>query len=262
MDAITGGVLAGAASSAALTFLLRNWIVERLRGEISFEYQRKLEELRHEYHQLSERFNEERTEREAIRNLVLSSVTATQAGALERRVGALDTLWKSVLQLRRRVPTMIFAIDMIGYREENFGAALHQWLASADISQLVALDLSHKIFEIRPFIGEYLYALFYGLQAAYGRATTATVLSYQGGALRRWYEDDDAKSLLSIALTDDELAHFGSLTQGQLDWLWRILEEKIVLGISAILSGRDTASDNLALARQLVTSASALAAVE
>jgi hypothetical protein len=257
LTALTGGA-AGIVLPAALTFLLRHWILERLKAAISFEYQQKIEALRLEHNQLLEQIREARAEREALRSTILSSLTSTQAGILGRRLQAIEVLWKSVLELGSVVDPLIFTIDMVGYQPEKFGRALHDWLKSVNTLELskAMRTVRERVFELRPFVGERLYALFFGLQVAYGRATLETVYSYQQGRFRKWYEDAEVRQLFKVALTDDEFQKFYSLKSQNLDWFRRTLEEKIILEISTVLSGQSTASDHLTSARQLIAAAS------
>jgi hypothetical protein len=263
IDVLMGGV-AGTALSAAVVLVFKGWILEKLKAAVSFEYQEKLEALKLEHQQLLERFREERAEREGIRSLALSSLAATQSGVLERRLQAIEVLWRSVQELRHASPSLIFVIDSIGYDARQFGRALRDWLRATNTVELLrpTQSISQRVFDLRPFIGERLYALFFGLQVAYGRATTATILSYQQGNFRKWFEDADMRTLLGAALTEDELRTFFGLQSENLDWLWRRLEEKIIQEISVIISGQNTAADNLGFARQLIAAASSVAVHE
>ena len=257
-------VFTSAAISALLViclgFLLRNLILERLKRAVGHEYDEKLEALRLQHNRVLETLREARAEREAFRSLAFSTLSANQSATVERRIKAIEVLWQSIQDLRHTIPYYIHVADMIGYDETKFGSRPREDLRSANLIEILKPMLveTDRVRKLRPFLGDRVFALFQAAQAVIGRATSTTISSYQAGAIRLWYEEQDAQELLRVALSTDELHTFRSILDGKLDWLVRQLEAKVVHQIQDELSGKTAAAETLTNARHMGEIASKL----
>lgn len=257
MEILQSAVMA-ALLMAALIFLLRNLILERLGRAIAHEYDAKLEALRLQHNQALEILREARAEREAFRSLTFSTLTSIHSATLERRIKAIEVLWQSIQEIRHTTPPYIYIADMIGYDKAKFGPNLHSYFKNAKLIEVLApgLKMTEQVLKSRPFLGDRLFALFQATQAVIGRATSTTISSYQKNAIRLWYEEPETLELLSTVLSTDELHIFQSRNQLKLDWLIRQLEAKIIQEIQDELSGKIAAEESLTRARLILEAAS------
>jgi hypothetical protein len=193
-----------------LAFLLRNLILERLKGAIGHEYDKKLENLRLEHNRVLESLREARTEREAFRALAFSSLTSIQSATLERRIKAIEALWQSIRGIRSHIPPYIYAMDAAEYDKANFGPKLHPLLKDVKLAEALkpGLEEAKEVIQARPFLGDRLFALFRAAQTVIGYAISITISSYQDGTLRPWYEEPPITNLLHEVLSTEELATF------------------------------------------------------
>lgn len=84
-------------------WLFRNWLVTRLTNSISHEYSKKIEILKSELRQSENVFNEDLKKRssevESIRNAGLSNLLASRTALNERRILAVEQVWKAITDL-------------------------------------------------------------------------------------------------------------------------------------------------------------------
>jgi hypothetical protein len=242
---------------AALAFLFRNLIVERLGRAVAHEYAARLEALRLQNERVLEALREARAERESLRGLAFSALSSVHSATLERRINAIELLWQALLNVRSAVPWYVFVVDVVGYDPKNFGSQLHPALKQANLVEALkpAMAASDPVVKVRPFVGERLFALFYAGQALLGRATSTTISSYQEGGLRRWFEEAEAHDLLSTILSPEELEQFQARRLSKLDWLIRKLEAKVMQEIERLLSGGAVAEGSISQAQRILDAA-------
>lgn len=259
------GIGIGAVVTAGIGFigfLVRNWVTKA----VSYQYDTKLENLKSELRLSQEAFLEklraDRASREAIRIATLGNFSAAQQAAYKKRIEAVDVLWKAVRQLGTAIPEMayIYAIDTIGYKEELFGSKLKGPLKSIDYLKALGPSQSNfnQVAEVRPFISEELYSLFFVFQAIRGRSLSTTCHSYQQGKLQLWFEEYETIELLKRVLTEDEWEVFSKKKSCQLQWFCQLLETKISVAIARFLSGEESATVTAEYTSKLIDQASAL----
>jgi hypothetical protein len=115
---------------------------------------------------------------------------------------------------------------------------------------------------MRPFLGDQLFSLYDATQSILGRAVSTTISSLQQGQLRKWYDEEDTQKLLHAVLSQDESAQFARMKQGQMDWVFRLLQSKVVAEIQRELSGLPAAEQALANAARILESTSAMSAAK
>lgn len=255
---------AGAAATllAAVAFLLRHLLVERLRRSVAHEYDARLETLRLDHTKVLEEVREARAERESLRTLAISLVTSAQAAVAERKVQAIDVLWQAFNDIRKSTPATIFVVDMLGYNQQNFGSALKAEMTKTNFLDAIRpfLLATEKVAKVRPFLGEECYALYHATQSLLGRATSTTLSSFRAGELKCWYEEEDTKRLLSSVLSEGEISTFGTLRSERLYWLVRHLESRLVQAIRQEISAGFAAQDVVHRAHAILIASEATAA--
>ena len=110
-----------AALLAFVAYLLRTTISERIRRAVGHEYDTKLEELRASNTKVLEELRSARAEREAFRAMAMSLMTSTRTSTLDKRVEAVEVLWKSLQDLRSGLPYMIGVMDQTGWNTSRLG---------------------------------------------------------------------------------------------------------------------------------------------
>jgi hypothetical protein len=256
--------IANAAVTAALlafvAFLLRTTISERIRRAIGHEYDAKLEDLRTSNAKVLEELRSARAEREAFRAMAMSLMTSTRAGTLDKRVAAIDVLWRSLHDLRVGMPYMIGVLDMVGWDTAKLGAQGLSTLDRSNYLETLAPNLKStaEVAKSRPFLGDQLYSLYHAAQAILGRAISTTILSHQQRKFRYWFQEQDMVELLKTILSEEELSRFNAMTHEKLDWLFRTLEGKIVFEIQRELSGEPAAEQALLQANRIMERAAAV----
>jgi hypothetical protein len=228
--------------------------MERLKRAVAHEYDQKLEDLKAFNQRALEDMRGTRAEQEAYRSMALSLLTTTRSSTLERRVSAIDQLWKSLQVLRNEMPYYIGVLDTIGFRINMLGQTAIADLKKANFLHALEAGLSSnaEVVRTRPFLGDSLFSLYWAAQAIVGRAITTTISSYQSGEFRLWYEEMDTIELLSSVLSPAELDTFVALKHGKLDWLIRQIESKVVLEIQNELSGQPAAQQALVQANRII----------
>ena len=249
-----------AALLAFVAYLLRTTISERIRRAVGHEYDTKLEELRASNTKVLEELRSARAEREAFRAMAMSLMTSTRTSTLDKRVEAVEVLWKSLQDLRSGLPYMIGVMDQTGWNTSRLGDQGLKALDGANYLESLAPNLKStaEVAKCRPFLGDQLYSLYHAAQAIIGRAISTTILTYQQRKFRLWFEERETVALLNSILSEDELKHFNSLKFSKLDWLYRILEGRIVGEIQKELSGEPAAEQALLQAARIMERAAAV----
>lgn len=104
---------------------------------------------------------------------------------------------------------------------------------------------------IRPYVGEYLWALLSTYQALIARVALLLHWGAKDEEKLNWYKDKGVLQLIRIFLNAKEFAEFEAVRVGKIGWLQSNLELKILSGIEAIISGRQIGDHALEQARVL-----------
>ena len=137
-----------------------------------------------------------------------------------------------------------------------------------DISiQSVTKELSDDVVdEVRPFVGETCYSLYFCYRAIFGRIAIKLSEDVPAGKVSRWlrtntlggrkvsrwFEDQYTRTLLSTALADHELKTLDGLQLGKLRWLTEAFENKILEQMNEITSGRTSTEEGIEQARRVL----------
>ena len=256
------------ALTAALIWLSRNWITERLRRAIEHEYAQKLEshkaQLKAEHEIALERLRSDLAREHAIETTATATFTAGHIAASERRLQAVEALWKTILELRNNTPTIVGVADMLTSDETRKVPAdprLAPLLKDLSEAKIVSIFIqgSSGVEVFRPFFGDYLWSLFFVYRALMGRISLIFVKGRGQATVDYWAEDDGVRQLLSAVLSKDELEHFHKMRIGKLDFMRGAMEAKILAEIRRIVSGQSSGEVALDQARRI---SEALARVE
>lgn len=246
--------------AAAVVWLARSWIGERLRSSIKHEYDLKLSALNAELrlqgdmHAAMLRASIEK-EAEKLR-FATTSLGEAQKAAIERKLYGVDVLWQGVLAARENVPPIMGFIDILTVDEYQNSRNHPTFKAlTGDLSQekimKLAKDAYGSLERVRPYVGEYLWALFATYQALTIRVVFLIHLGRDDAAKLNWHQDSGIRQLLSSSLTTEEVTQFDSVPIGKIGWLQRTYELKMLNAMKKVISGEEFGEEALRQAQKM-----------
>ncbi|HEX7636576.1 MAG TPA: hypothetical protein VF427_15040 [Noviherbaspirillum sp.] len=268
MNEIVGTTLASVVITSGFAWLCRNWLIERLRQGIKYEYDEKLERLKGQLQSLNtievERLKAELSANAAIVSAAHKSLTESYALAHKLQTEGIARLWKAFLNVRNSAPAVLAFLDILApseYSDPKVQQRIKGLAADLTIERIskIADEMQQGIEEVRPFIGEYLWALFFVYQAIMLRISFLAHNGQLEGRYEEWFKDGPTVRLLENVATPDEMQRFHSLQFGQIDWTRKLIEGKFLITSQKMVSGK-LAVDDLFFEAQRI--AQAVAAVK
>lgn len=251
----SGGVV-----SAAVNFLLRDWISERLRQSIQHEYSQKLETYKAE---LQAQQEVALARLRSVQNLAATSFVETRKAAQERQFKAIEQLWAIILELGQSLPPAVMVIDVLPAEQRHFLS--DPAFREKQLEDVSWMNLATKIIKpalaaesARLFAGQYLYSLLFAYRALIGRIYTFLLdLREKKGETETapWYEDAEVRALLGTILTEDECEAFYSRRNLHYDWLRNLIEQKFVQYANEFASGNVAAETAVEQAGKIIEAA-------
>ena len=246
--------------SAALVWLARTWISERLRASIQHEYDQKLASinaaLKVQGDAAAARLKGE-IEREADKlRLASQSFGEVQKAAIAMRLAAVEETWQTVLTLNDSVPGAVSYLDIL-LDNEYLGApskpTFQDALRRLDHVPIVtsATDRSRKLAVLRPYTGEYLWALFATYQAVVLRTTYLVDKSKTEPAKLRWFEDQLVLRHIESGLGSQALQEFQNSNFAKVSWVRDRFVHAILQAMERIVAGKETSDAAMRQAEQM-----------
>lgn len=230
-----------------IVWFLREWISARLKAAIQHEHEQKLETYKAQLKTESEKsileFQSEVKQKFALHEAARSSFAEGQKSSMERKLDSIDELWASILKLRNTLSSAIVGIDLFRtneveeYKEMKSRAPLlSQWTPEELKKKIESIEIT-EIEKVRPYIGEYLWAIFSSYQVIHIRLLVHLYLSQDDAEKLKWHTDEGTYLLIKAVLTESELSEFNRMNFGRFFWLRRKLESKILYETQKIISG-------------------------
>jgi len=247
---VLSSVVASGVLTAVLIWLSKDWMSARIRTSIQHEYDRRLDTLRaqlsaqHESHllQLQATITREATRLAAAH----SSGTDGQKAPIERTLHAVERLWDGVLRLRTTLPPVLGFVDTLTVDEykrmkthPTFLALSGAWSVER-ISELIDTDVE----QVRPYIGEYAWALFYSYQAVMLRIVALLHTGRHDVDKLEWHKDSGTRQLIQAVFSAAELVEFDGTRTGRIAWLQRRFEAHLLAAARTLISGQEFAADD------------------
>lgn len=251
---------ASAALAGLLVYLSRNWLSERLRHSIKHEYDLKLAHLNNELKAESERNvillkSSIESEAEKIR-LANASISQTQKLSIEKKLSAIETLWEGVLAARKNIPVVMGFIDILTEDEyssmkdhRDFQAMVGE-LSTEKMTQMYQDNVGSRE-RVRPYVGEYTWALVSTYQAIILRTALLIQMGQEDSKKLNWHLDSGIRQLLNSALSEAELAEFDVTKIGKVNWIQRKFEFKILAAMQVVISGEQFGDEALKQAQKM-----------
>ncbi|MCK5875369.1 MAG: hypothetical protein KAG82_11805 [Alcanivoracaceae bacterium] len=253
---------AGASSVLAgvIVFLSRNWLSERLRHSIKYEYDLKLAHLNNELKAESEKNvillrNSIEREAEKVR-LANTSIGLTQKLSIERKLSAIETLWEGVLAARRNIPVVMGFIDILTEDEyssmkshRDFKAMVGE-LSTEKVARMYEDNIGSRE-RVRPYVGEYTWALVSTYQSIILRTALLIQMGQKDSEKLKWHLDSGIRQLLNSALSEADVSEFDRTKFGKVNWIQRKFEFKILAAMQVVISGEQFGDEALRQAMKM-----------
>ena len=263
-SAVVSGALVG-----ILIWLSREWMSARIKGSIQHEYDQKLEAHKAQLKAENEvAFLELRSaiEREAALHAAAhASFSEGQKAAMERKLNAVDRLWGQVIHLRGSLPPILTFIDVLtvdeykGTKDHPTFQALSGELSPEKVAGMISKE-DAPIENVRPYVGEYMWAIFFSYQAIMLRLLFLLHLGRDDAAKIEWHKDSGVRQLMEAVLRKKEIEEFDAMQFGKVSWLQRQLESKILTASAKVISGEEFGEEALKQARLIQQRAAQLQA--
>ncbi len=257
-------VLSSAAVSAALAgavvWLGRTWISERLKTSIKYEYDLKLSSINIELKaqadtQAFQLKSEIEKEAEKIR-FATSTINESQKIVITRKLDGIDTLWSGVLKVRECVPGIMGIIDILTDDEyltmgnhPQFEQMVDEF--STEKLKTMFMDNVGSLERIRPYVGEYLWAIFQIYQTLILQIAMLIQMGDTDAKKQNWHQDTGIRQLLNSSLTSVEIKSFDDKSIGKVDWLQKNYEFKILQAMEKVISGKEFGEEALKQAQEM-----------
>lgn len=244
-------VFSSAVTSSLILLIVKEWLSTRLKGSIQHEYDKKLESFKTELRKQQEldvlAIKTAVAREAAFHAAAHGSFAEGQKAAMERKLSSVDRLWTSVLQLRGALPKILTFIDVLTVDEYKGAKDDPTFRALADdptTQNFVAL-VPKGVEEARPYVGEYLWAVFYSYETIFLRIVVLLQLGRTDAEKIEWHKDKGTRSLVEAILSEQELQVFDQTRFGKVRWLQRNLEAKILSSAQKLISGEVFGAESL-----------------
>ena len=149
----------------------------------------------------------------SVRVMLMSSVSNTKPQILEKRMASIEALWCSMFAFRNSLPGFLTYLDII--LEPEF----KDWVQRTDV-EIVFGDLSEEkiaklatatpadIERVRPFVGEYLWSLFFSYRAFLTRVVVLVFFERTKDEPAFWKRDSGVNQILGPVLSESGMADF------------------------------------------------------
>lgn len=241
MENFLGSTLASATVStlalAALTFLLREWIAERLKNSIKYEYDRDIESYK------------------SMLARVHAATAEGQKAAIERRMKAFDRIWKTMLAVKSNTAAYNLPFDIrteVEWLNLPSNQDFRSHIGTLTDNSMLALLGDMAIEEERPYVGEIVWALFFSYRAFNIRLIYLARQSLSNPSYINWNADPPTRNLLVATLSEKELAEFDALRIAKVDFVCRLIEEKVLNSWHKLISGAEFGEEALKHANSLL----------
>ena len=219
-------------------YLLRTWFAERIRQSIKHNFDLDLE-------QYKSRLNEVGARHGALHAAANAALIEGQRVSAERRIKAADTMWREMMRVREKTSTALTMLDILRPEEYQLFVTRSDLNAVVpkfeDLSALASPDFE----QVRPFLGEKLYAMGISYKAVLGRIWYLLQRDVENGRVIPWFQDIGIQRLLCQILTTEEMGQFKELKNSRVTWTRNVLEQKLLYDLRNVIAGTQSVNDGL-----------------
>jgi len=234
--------------SGAGIWLARSWITERLRASIKHEYDQQLATINSELKlrvdtQLASAKADVDRQAEKLR-IASTSFSEVQKAAIARKLDSVDTLWSGLLKIREITPPAMSFMDILA--PEEFSSArnnqnFRRMASELDFQKVSELSIEARgtLERIRPYIGEYTWALFATYHIIVSRIMFLIHQGNQDTEKLNWHNDLSVRRLLSSGLGQEGLDQFDNVPIGRVTWIREQFEVKSLTAMERLITGKE-----------------------
>jgi hypothetical protein len=255
MEALLVNILfsavAGLLTSGLLTLALREYISTRIKSGIQHDYDRKLAtykaQLKSEQELAILNITTALARETALHTAAHTAFAEGQKATMERKLNGVDRLWGGVVQFRAGLPPELPLIDVMtvdDYRATKDHPSFQKLAGGRSEDNLKKLSAG-SIEDVRPYVGEYMWAVFSCYQTLLIRISVLFHLATLDPEKIEWFKDAGNRSLLKAVLTPAELAEFDTTTFGKISWMQKRLESKLLAAAQKVISGETLGKESL-----------------
>jgi hypothetical protein len=244
--------------SGAGIWLARSWITERLRASIKYEYDQQLATINSELKlrvdiQLASAKADVDRQAEKLR-IASTSFSEVQKAAIARKLDSVDTLWSGLLKIREITPPAMSFMDILTPAEfstarnnQNF----RRMASELDFQKVSEISIESRgtLERIRPYIGEYAWALFATYHIIVSRIMFLIHQGNEDTEKLNWHNDLSIRRLLSSGLGQEGLDQFDNVPIGRVTWIREQFEVKILTAMERLITGKEFSTAALSQAQ-------------
>ena len=252
--------------SGLAMWVFREYISARVKSSIQHEYDLKLEahkaEIKKEQDFAILNIQTVLAREAAFHAAAHASFAEGQKASMERKLNAVDRLWSCIPQFRESLPPVQRIIDHMtvdeykGAKDNPIFLPLLDDLSPERLAKLTPKAIE----EVRPYVGEHLWTMFFCYQAIMIRIFVLLQFGQTDAEKLEWHKDTGTRHLIETVLVPGELAQFDQTQFGKLSWLQQRLEWKMLAATQKIISGETFGSDSLEQTRLIQQRIAQLAA--
>lgn len=173
-----------------------------------------------------------------------TSFSEVQKAAIARKLNSVDTLWAGLLAIRKIIPPAMSFMDILMPAEfstarnnQNF----KRMASELDLQKVTELATESRgnLEEIRPYIGEYTWALFATYHIIVGRTMFLIHLGNEDAEKLNWHDDPSIRRLLGSGLGQEGLDQFDNVPIGRVTWIREQFEVKILAAMERLITGKE-----------------------
>ena len=247
---ITVSIVLSTVIASLLILVAQTWIKTRIERSITSRYDTQFEQHRRNLQTEHELLLQRVQQAQAMVN---NAFVEGQRATAERRVIAVDTIWRGITKLREECPPAVGLLDL--YPPDRCDVTripeIKNFANETSLSSIIKRIEDTDVKNIRPFIGEACYSLYSCYYALTGRIAYLLITDTPKGKVQPWYKDKMIRGLLSEVLTEEEIVELDSLIERQFNWTRDLLEQKLLEQTSRIISGNTSAEEGLQQARNI-----------
>ena len=233
---------------AALVWLARSWISERLRASIQHEYDQRMASMNASLKAQGDTaaaMLKGEIDREADKlRLAAHSFGEVQKAAISKRLTSIEEMWRTILELHDAIPGAMSYLDILlttEYLDAPTMPTFRSELQRLNHLPIVtaASDRARKLAQLRPYIGEYLWALFWTYQAVVLRTVHLIDKSKTEPARLMWHEDTLVRQHIQAALGEKALLEFDAAKFAKVSWIQDRFTRAILQAMERIVAGEE-----------------------
>jgi hypothetical protein len=259
IDFVLSAVASGGVAGGAVIWLSREWISVRLKSSIQHEYDRKLEahksQLKTEQELAILDIKTAVTRDAALHAAAHASFSEGQKASMERKLNGFDRLWGEVLRFRDGLPAVMGFMDLFTvdeYRTVKDHSRFRELTADLSHEKITSLiNNDGLIEEVRPYVGEYLWIVFWCYRAILMRILLQLYLGRDDIAKMEWHKDTGTRQLIAAVLTPKEIEAFDDIRVVKVGWLKLHFEAKILASAQQVISGEEFGAVSLKHAMEI-----------